>query len=179
MARSGVPSAFSDTELTAFFAVDLVFDSGAAYLWNGIGDITIGSNTYTGSGSVIGISAVEEDAQISAKGITVTLSGITSTVISYALNENYQGRPLKLYVGTIASDGTVSSYMIFSGLMDVMTIVEDGETCTIAIAAENRLIDLERARVRRYTSEDQKQLHSSDNGFDFVASIQEQQIDWK
>lgn len=178
MARSGVPSAFSDTELTAFFAVDLEFDGGTAYLWNGIGNITFGSNTYSGTGSVLSISAVEEDPQISAKGVTVTLSGITSTVISYALNENYQGRPLKLYVGTIADDGTVSSYMVFSGLMDVMTIAENSETCTVSIAAENRLIDLERARVRRYTSEDQKQLHPSDNGFDFVTSIQEPNVEW-
>ena len=178
MARSGVPSAFSDAQLTAFFAVEFAFDSGTTRLWNGIGDLTIGSDTYTGSASVMSISGIEEDADISAKGVNVTLSGITSTVLGYALNENYQGRSLKIHVGTIADDGTVASYTVFSGLMDVMSITEDGETCTINISAESRLIDLERARVRRYTSEDQKQLHPSDSGFDFVASIQEQQIEW-
>jgi hypothetical protein len=62
--------------------------------------------------------------------------------------------------------------------MDVMTIDETGETCSITLTAENRLIDLERPRVRRYTSEDQKSLHPNDKGFDFVNSLQEAEIKW-
>lgn len=178
MARAGVPSAFSDAQLTAFFAIDLDFDSGITRLWNGLGDLVINGETYTGGGTIISVSPILEDADISAKGITLSISGIDSTALSYALNENYQGRDLIMRVGTIADDGTIQSYIAFSGLMDVMIVTEDGDTCTIGISAESRLIDLERARIRRYTSEDQKQLYPNDRGFDFVASIQETQVQW-
>ena len=178
MSRVGVPSGFSDTQLTAFFSVELDFDSGMTRLWNGLGDLEINGETYTGGGTIISISSIVEDADISAKGINLVISGIDSTALSYALNENYQGRDLVVRVGTISDDGTVQSYIAFSGLMDVMMITEDGETCTISISAESRLIDLERARIRRYTSEDQKQLYPNDRGFDFVASIQETQVQW-
>ena len=177
MSRTGAPSGFSDASLTAFMAVEMFFTSGTVRLWNGIGDLTFDSNTYSGTGQLLSISNIEEAAEIGAKGITLGLSGINSTILSYALNENYQYKNIKIHVGTI--DGaTVDSYQIFSGRMDVMTIDENGETCNITLSAENRLIDLERPRVRRYTSEDQKSLHPNDKGFDFVNSLQEAEIKW-
>jgi len=177
MTRSGVPSGFSDASFTGFLAAELLLDSGALRLWNGYGDLIIDSNTYTGGGSLISISSIEEGADIGAKGVSMTLTGVSSSILAIALTENYQYRIANIYIGTIAS-GTVSSYKAFSGRMDVMTIQEEGETCTINLTAENRLIDLERSRVRRWTSEDQKQIDSSDKGFEFINSLQEAAIKW-
>lgn len=178
MSRSSVPSGFSDTTLTAFMAVDLEFDSGTVRLWNGYDDLSFNSETYTGGGNLLAISPIEENPEISAKGITMSLTGISSTILSYALTENYQYRTCAVYVGTIDS-GTASGYKVFSGRMDVMTITEDGDSCSIQLTAENKLIDLERPRVRRWTSEDQKSIHSGDLGFDFVNSLQEAEIVWR
>lgn len=178
MSRSGLPTGLSDTTLTAFLAIELEFDSGTVRLWNGYDDLDFDGETYTGGGNLLTISPIEENPEISAKGVTITLSGISSTILSYALNENYQYRDCSIYFGTINS-GTASGYKVFSGRMDVMTITEDGETCSIQLTAENRLIDLERPRVRRWTSEDQKSLHAGDLGFDFVNSLQEAEIVWR
>lgn len=177
MTRSGVPSGFSDASFVGFMAVELKFDSGNVRLWNGYGDLTIDSNTYNGSGSVLEISEIEETAEIGAKGVTITLSGVDSSILSLALVENYQYREANIFVGTI-SGATVNSYKVFSGRMDVMSIEELGQTCNIALAAENRLIDLERARIRRWTDEDQKQIDATDLGFKFVNKLQERAIKW-
>jgi len=177
MTRSGVPSEFATDSFTGFLAAELLFDSGALRLWNGYGDLTIDSNTYTGGGSLIGVSAIEEAAEIGAKGVSMSLTGISSSILTTALTENYQYRIANIYVGAITS-GTVSSYKVFSGRMDVMTIAEEGETCTITLTAESRLIDLERPRLRRWTSEDQKALDANDKGFEFVNSLQEASIKW-
>jgi len=67
MTRSGVPSEFATDSFTGFLAAELLFDSGALRLWNGYGDLTIDSNTYTGGGSLISVSAIEEAAEIGAK----------------------------------------------------------------------------------------------------------------
>lgn len=177
MSRTNVPSGFSDASFVAFMAVELQFDSGTVRLWNGYGDLAFGGNTYSGTGQLLSISQVEENAEIGAKGVSMVLSGLNSTILSYALNENYQYRIVNIYVGSIAS-GTASAYKAFSGRMDVMSISEDGESCTITLTAESRLIDLERPRVRRWTSEDQKALYPGDLGFDFVNSLQEAEIKW-
>jgi len=178
MTRSGVPSGFSNSSLTAFFAVELEFDSGTLRLWNGLGDLTVDSNTYTGSGDLLSISPIEENPEISAKGLNMQLSGVPASLLAIALTETYQNRNVAIYVGTI--DGsTVNSYKAFSGRMDVMTLQESGETCTISLSAESRLIDLERPRVRRYTKEDQKLIKSNDKGLNFINSLQEKTFEWR
>jgi len=176
--RTGAPSAFTNDSLTPFVAVELEFDSGIVRLWNGYVDLEIDGETYIGSANLMAVSGVEESGEISAKGVNMTLSGISSELISVALQENYQNRTARIYIGAIADDGTVSSYALFAGRMDVMTIEENGETATISLSAENRLIDLERPRIRRYTSEDQKSLYPGDLGLDYVNDLQDKTLDW-
>jgi hypothetical protein len=159
-------------------AIDLDFDSGAVRLWNGYTDLGIDGDTFTGAGSFLSVSSVEETAAIAARGITMTLSGIDASLISVALAENYQNREARVYLGAIQSDGTIQSYQVFAGRLDVMTIEEAADTATIAVTAENRLIDLERPRIRRFTSEDQKALYPGDLGLDYVNDLQDKTLDW-
>jgi hypothetical protein len=46
------------------------------------------------------------------------------------------------------------------------------------LTAESRLIDLERSRERRYTSEDQKIDYPNDKGLEFIADLQDKEIVW-
>lgn len=172
------PSEFNEDSLAPFVAIDLNFDSGPVRLWNGYTDLTIDGDTFIGAGSFLGVSSVEESAEIAARGVTMTLSGISADLISVALAENYQNRAALVYLGAIQSNGTVQSYQLFSGRLDVMTIEESAETATISVTAENRLIDLERPRIRRFTSEDQKALFSGDLGLDYVNDLQDKTLDW-
>jgi hypothetical protein len=171
------PTAFADIELAVFLAVEMEFDSGTERFWNGYGTVTIGGEEYYGAGDILGFSAVEEVSEIAARGVSITLSGLNTSMISAALQENYQNRPLTVYYGVIES-GVYSTATLFKGRMDTMNIVESGETSTVEITAENRLIDLERARTYRYTSEDQKALYPNDLGLDFVADLQDKTVNW-
>ena len=169
----------SASTLEPFFAIKLNFDSGDLRLWTGYGEITVASETYTGGGQLLNISPVEETVEIAAKGITMSLNGIDASLVSLALTENYQTRSAKVYLGFISSGSVVSDpYLAFDGRMDVLSIDDSGETANLTMTAESRLIDLERARERRYTSDDQKLRHPTDTGFDFVASLQEKEIAW-
>ena len=75
-------------------------------------------------------------------------------------------------------DTSPDTMEVFSGYMDQMTIDEGVETCTIGLTLESRLIDLERPRNRRYTSENQKTRFPNDEAFDFVESLQGQRLAW-
>ena len=170
---------FTANEVEPFFAVDLDFDGGNVRIWTGYGNITIDSQTFVGSGDILHISGVEETADVQANGVTVTLSGLNSSLVSSALTETYQGRTCKIYFGALSSGAVVADpYVLFSGRMDTMTIDDSGTAADITVTAESRLIDLDRARNRRYTTEDQKIDYPDDKGLEFIADLQDKQILW-
>lgn len=172
-------TALDGDEIEVFYAVDLAFDSGNIRLWTGYGDKTINSQTYTGSGSLLTIDGLEEVSDLSARGTTLTLSGLDTTIVTYALTEEYQGRLVTIYWGV----GT-NTVEVFSGYMDKMTIQDAGDSAAISLTVESRLIALERPNVRRYTRESHaavrtaKGLTGSDTFFDWTTQLQDRQIVW-
>ena len=81
--------------------------------------------------------------------------------------------------GFDSNDSVIASpTIVFSGFMDTMTINESGTTGVIAVTVENRLIEFEKTRVRRYTDNDQRIEHPSDDGLEYVSQIQEKAIVW-
>jgi hypothetical protein len=147
-------------------------------MWSGLGDLSWDSKTWTGAGSLLGVSPVQETDGLAATGMRFSLSGIPSELIAVAIGSARQGLSAKLWLAVFDAAGSLigDPILLFSGLTDVPAIEEGGETCTIAMSAESRLIDLERPRVRRYTSQDQKAIHPTDKGFDYVAGLQEKEI---
>ena len=96
-------------------------------------------------------------------------------MISLALQEPYQGRTARVLFGVAGVNDHVE---IFSGLMDVMTIQEDGSTATIELTVESKMVTLQRPNIRRYTSENHKLRYPSDTFFDFVEQLQDKEIAW-
>lgn len=176
MSRSS-PANFDSKVVNLFIAVELYFDSGTVRLWSGYADATIDGELFIGVGYLLGVSDVEETSEIAARGLTISLDGLDASIISIALQENYQNRTAKVIIGTLDS-GVFTTYTLFRGRLDVMGISEGAETSTIKVTAENRLIDLERPRSSRYTSEDQKTYYPTDLGLDYVASLQDRQFNW-
>jgi hypothetical protein len=62
--------------------------------------------------------------------------------------------------------------------MDQMNISDSADTSTIELKVENKLIDLERARIARFTSGYQKSIYPNDKGLDFVEDLQDKKITW-
>jgi len=185
-----------------FFAVELKFDDAQVIrMWTGQGTLVLPDGTnWVGLGTLLEVSNVEETAEIAVKGATLTLSSVPQEILSLALSEPYQGRVCNIYFGTFSlgrlllqSDfyilqqdgsrinlqtGEAGFNEIFSGYMDQMNIEETAETSTIQLTVENKLVDLERARVARYTSGYQKSTYSGDLGFDFVEDLQDKPVLW-
>ena len=173
----------SEATVYPFFAVELNFDSEILRLWTGQGILTLPDTTqWIGTGVLLDISAIEETAEMAVRGATLTLSGVPSELLSLALSEPYQGRVCNIYFGTFTGGDLTTAPsnfdQIFSGYMDQMNIDDGAESSTIELKVENRLVDLERARVARFTSGYQKSVYPNDKGLDFVESLQERQVFW-
>lgn len=156
-----------------YYAVEFFFDGGTMRVWTGVGDKVINGNTYTGTGSLLGISGLEENDNLSAPGVTITLSGLDSAIVSLALQEPYQNRECRVHIG---SDG--DTLEVFSGFMDVMTIDDSGDSCSISVSVESRLIILDRKSSFRYTQETQEARYSGDTFFSYVADLADKQVVW-
>lgn len=162
----------------AFFA-EFQFASGTLRVWTGAGNKSWSAQTWSGVGEFAGLSPVDETTEIGAAGLTFSLNGISSSLLALALDDAYRGRACKLWLAILdANDAVVDAHQIFAGRMDVMSIVDGGETGSITLQAENRLVDLTRARSLRYTDAEQQRLFPGDLGCAYVAKLAEKPIYW-
>ena len=167
-------------EQALFFAIKAEFDTDDIRVWSGIDDLTINSETYTGAGTLLSVSNSEDNLELKSNGLVVSLSGMDTTVVNYALTENYQNRPITIFMGYVmgGTNEVAGTLTLFKGRMTSLVINDTPDGSTVTIDAENRLVDLDRPSNLRYTKESQNFLHSGDTGFNRVASLQDKQINW-
>lgn len=151
-----------------YLALEVMFDTAPLRLWTGIGTRSIEGQSYVGSGSLLNFTGVEELADLSARDVTVTLSGIESALVALALAEPFQRRAARILQGEMSVADTVE---IFAGFVNVMAIRDGATTCTIALRLDGKLVTLRRPRVRHYTDEMQRARYPEDTFLAFVASL--------
>lgn len=191
-------TALTQKEVKPYYAVEFLFDdtpidpddglrwdevgylgNRALRLWNGYGDKTINGDTYVGSGNLLGINGLEQTADLSAVGATVTLSGIPDGVMSLVLTEPYQGRPVSIYLGERSVSDVVC---VFAGSLDTLPVSHSSDSIRIQGSVESKLITLQKPNIRRHTTESHKNTLPSgvttDSFFDWVPSLQDKEILW-
>ena len=172
---SSILTALAQPEVQPFYAVELLFDSGPVRLWTGYGNRSVAGNSYIAAGTLLNIQGLGEVADLSAKSITISLSGVAASLVSLALQEPYQRRKVRVYLGAVDVAEVVE---VFSGQLNTMSIEDSGDTSTIAVVVDSKLVELERASNRRYTRESQRSRYSDDTFFNYVARLQDREIVW-
>jgi len=169
-----------DSHQSIFIAVKAEFDTDDIRVWTGNDDLTIDSETYIGAGSLLTIGEVTEGREVKSEGISIALSGMDKTVLSYALTENYQNRPITLFLGFLmgGSNEVAGTITLFKGRMVNLTVNDSPQGSIINVDAENRLVDLERPSNLRYTAESQEFLFSGDTGFNRMQQLVDKQVTW-
>jgi hypothetical protein len=176
---AGNLTAVTGEVVTSTKAVALDFPSGVAR-WNGSTmDIVIGGQTFLGVGVLGSIGVIEEGAETRAYGVTVGISGVPRDAVALALTQEYQGRAATIWEVQLDANGQPigTPPIVFRGRMDQMSVTL-GDTASVTVRLENRLADWDRARVRRYTDEDQKRLFPTDKGFGYVTATVDKDLVW-
>lgn len=174
-----VKEALADSNRPILIA-DIETSDGNVRVWTGIGNLSFNGQTFYGIAGLGGISAIKESgSEVRANAVSMLLTGIPSADIAKALSTNYRGRPGTIWLGFLSDDGDlIDSIILFKGTMDAVNLAEGPETSSIIAAAESRLADLDRPRLRRYTDEDQKALFPGDDGLEYVEGIQNEELVW-
>lgn len=159
---------------------EMEFRSGTLDVWTGTYPLIWGAKTFSGVGPFGSINRIAETADGSAQGVTMALSGVPNSLLAAALDEDYQGQPVHVWLACFDDNWTLldAPYKIFMGIMDIMTVQRGAPSGTISMQCESRMIELNRPRVRRYTQGDQQIDFPTDKGFSFVNSIQLLQLFW-
>tara|TARA_R110002153_G_scaffold150344_4_gene301912 strand:- start:26 stop:679 length:654 start_codon:yes stop_codon:yes gene_type:complete len=180
--NAATQSALTASEVMPVYLFKAEFDEGTVYLWSGLGNLTWDSQTWTGTGTFGSVSDIEETTNVQANGVKVSLTGIPSEIIAIALNYEYRNRPCHVYLGAVslADPNTLvgDPLVEVGGRMDVMSIEDSASIGSVIISIENRLIDLARARERRFTNEDQQVEYPNDRGLEYVAGLQDKSVSW-
>jgi len=177
---ASITSRLDADHLVLGMAVRMDFDTDEIRVWTGLGDLTINSLAYTGAGTLLSISDIEDGSELKSSGVSLSLSGMDTTVLSYALSENYINRPIYIYL--VLTDGgsneLAGAMTSFVGRMISMTIADDPNGSTIQLSAENRLLDLNRPSNLRYTNASQQYVSAGDTAFRYVAQMEDLEIVW-
>ena len=165
--------------VTRTSAVELLSGSGPLRFNGSLDTLRIGGNDFAGVGLLGGITTVSEAADLQSAGITVTLAGVPRDAVAIAMTEPYQGRQATVWEVILDSTtgALIEAVVIFRGRMDQMNI-RLGDTATVEVTLEDRLTDMDRPALRRYTREDQQRQYPGDQGFDFVPAVVERDIIW-
>lgn len=172
-------SALSQPSVAMATLIKMVF-TGGTVCFNTTGwTLTWGGDSYLAVGQFGQLQEID-DSPGEVKGVAFSLSGVSSDAIALALVEPVQGKPITIYTAIFDP----STYQIadaaveWAGRIDVFTIEEDGETCTLRVTAEHAGIDLLRPAVVRYTDADQRRLYPGDLAFQYVIDQSDKQIVW-
>lgn len=149
-------------------------------LWTGLGPLTWDGKTWLGGGTLVGCSPIGESREVKAIGFTVSLSGVPSAYKARALAGIRQNKPGRIWLALLDASGNVLAdpYLLQIGKLDTNLLETTGQTATISVQYESRLVDLEKPRDRVYTAEDQRLDYPADDGFNQVPRLQDLELVW-
>lgn len=160
-----------------FALVELAFDAERVYLCDLAFDVVWGGHTYLGAAGIGSIEPITE-TDSEARGIAFTLSGVPAANLSTALAEEVQGREALVRLAIV--DGTTLRIdpAVWRGVMDVMTIEDNGSQPIIRVTAEHQMIAWQQPSGSLFSHAEQQARHPGDLAFEYAAQIAEATIVW-
>lgn len=158
----------------------LDFAAGAVALNSSTWDLVFAGITYKGAYGLGSISTIN-DSPGEIKGLSLTLSGVSASAVSLALDggDDWQGTPVTLRTAILnGTFAVVDAPIEWTGRGDVLSLSEDGETCTVSATAESTAVDLLRGAAMTYSDADQQALHAGDLAMQYVVDQADKPVIW-
>lgn len=158
-----------------FFA-ELEFRTGTERYWSGTAPITWDGHTWQPVGKLGGVSPMESTEDFRANGLQLTVQGLPSSAFATidALEAaDYKGCRARFVIAIMDGDFQTVIHPIpryfYIDTVDYALEPDIGGVCTVGLEVETRRAS--RAKVRRYTPQDQEREFPGDKAFEFVPYI--------
>lgn len=176
---SAAVSAATSEHVTRAVAMLLDIPGGAVRVASTPFPLTIGGEEFLGVGALGSVSTIDEGADLQSYLMSVALSGIPRDAVAAAMAAPWYNKPATIWEVLLTEAHAVigDPVVVFRGRMTSMQ-VELGQTASVQVTLQNRLIDWSRPRISRYSSEEQRRLHPGDHGLDFAAGLAGREIVW-
>lgn len=181
---AGIDAVLDDAFVIPVFFVHLDFDTDPLYLHTDLGDITTLSQTWTGTGGLGEISAIEETEEPKAPGLKLRLaitSEISGSIFQELTQQDYYQRPVIIYFSTrdtITGALLDTPFEIFRGKADVAEITHGLGSSYVDLVVESEWADGERANGELYSDAQLQSEYSGDLGFEFLPDLVNRRIVW-
>lgn len=163
-----------------FFEVILLDPAGAEVpirRWTGLGDLVWGGKTWSGAGDLIRVGGVPSGVGEEPADTNVAF-GADAAMIAMAQSHRTQGRVFRVWRGWLAEDGSlIAPVMIGSYLLDDINLRLDGQSREMRVNLRDRLAELDRPRMLRWTPEQQALIDPTDTGLDQISQMDALTID--
>ena len=158
--------------------VNLGFDT-PVYVHSGIGTITYDGNDYLGVGQLGAVGNMGESEDLTPSPLSLTLSGVDSSLVSEALDSGNYGDVVTIYEGYRQDDGTLvdDPWVVWKGAYEFSSVSLD-KSSIISVTIKHDLSALSEKDGGRYSDEDQQVRFSGDVGFQFVADTSGIKLHW-
>lgn len=165
--------------------VDFDFTNEPKYIWNGIGDVTIGGKTYNGLGQMGQIEDLEAAINGTAPEVTAVLSQVDADILRICRDEfdvEVKDRRMTVYFQAFretADQPLDSPYAVYTGLMKSVEFTLGGVTeRSIRLSIESLFTKRSRPPLGFYTSSDQLTRYPGDLGFEFTPNLSTKVVTW-
>lgn len=169
---SSFASEITGSVIQPALCVRMYLDLGQLNLWTGTGELLYNGETYLGTGNLGTVSSVESNGNLAADSINLTLQGVDNSSLAIVNSQDYRGRKVEGDVILFGPDGNfIGGSGLFVGKIDICTITREAKSSIITMTVESHLIELNRARIRRYTNQDQALRDKTDIGFEYISKV--------
>ncbi len=155
-----------------FDSETLAFNSSfAEFTWNG--------TTFIGLGNLGNVSNTAENTKLDPADYAITITGVDNTVLVAALDQDYLNRPATCWVAALDDNMQIigEPILYFKGLVDSIDGTY-GNEASVVISVTDRMAEWSRARISRYTNQEQQAKYPGDKGFEYVSEISTKKVTW-
>ena len=162
------------------YFIHLDFTGTPFYACTGALDYVVLGQTWYGIGDIQGISDITDTADVAARPITMSLTGVDSYITTPVQSRtNYKGRSAKVYRGLLDSNFDLidDPDIIWTGRMDVGSMLRGGEYLA-QMVCEPLAARMLRPNLSRYSDEDHQLRSSGDKFFEFLSQMEQKDVVW-
>lgn len=134
-----------------------------------------------GTGDLGSIDEIEETEEIAANAVRCRLSGIDSTILDEAVNQDYYEKPARILISmrdTVTGALVANPHEVFYGKMDVMRFLYGKDQSAVEIVLESELADFDKAAMKYYSDSQLQRDYSGDLGLRYLAQLVDARIMW-